>query len=334
MTDRICWCGAKELLPFSAEYGRCFDCGTLVARTALSDEELVVANDDADFYGKQYWLQHQGKDYGYPNIFERSRRDLADRNLHWLRTLLRYRLPPAKVLELGCSHGSFVGLLHLAGYEAAGVEMSPWVVEYAKKTFGIPVAVGPVEDLETQPESLDVIALMDVLEHLPDPIGTMTHALRLLKPDGLLLIQTPQFKQEMNYQELVATNGAFLEQFKSDEHLYLFTQDSARRLFSQLGAEHVVFEPPMFPQYDMFFVVSKLPIVATPEGAIEEALASTPNLRFVQAMLDLESRARSLDSQIKIIDADRAERLDQIHKLTAMVHDRDAMLRKGRVFKR
>jgi 2-polyprenyl-3-methyl-5-hydroxy-6-metoxy-1,4-benzoquinol methylase len=341
MTKRICWCGAHELQTFSAEYARCSDCGTLVSLVGLSDAELQVSNDEADFYGRQYWLEHQSADLGFPSIFQRSRNDLTDRNVHWLRTLLRYRLPPAKVLELGCSHGSFVGLLHLAGYESAGVEMSPWVVEYAKKTFGIPISVGPVETLEIQPESLDVIALMDVLEHLPDPVGTMAHALRLLKPDGLLLIQTPQFKEEMKYEELVSTNGAFLEQFKSDEHLYLFTQDSARRLFSQLGAEHIVFEAPMFPQYDMFFVVSKLPIAIAPEGAIDEALASTPGQRFVQAMLDLEGRVRSLDNQIKTIDADRAERLDQINKLTAMVHERDVLLHErrergilGRAFKK
>jgi len=312
MNKRICWCGAHEFLPFSAEYERCANCGTLVSLVGLSNEELQVSNDETDFYGRQYWLEHQSKDLGFPNIFQRSRSDLTDRNLHWLRTLLKYRLPPAKVLELGCSHGSFVGLLHQSGYEAAGLEMSPWVVEFAHKTFGVPISVGPVENLNVEPGSLDVVALMDVLEHLPDPVGTMEHTLRLLKPDGLLLIQTPQFRNEMNYEELVATNGAFLEQFKSNEHLYLFTKESVGRLFKQLGAEHIVFEPPMFYQYDMFFVVSRQPIVATTDEAAETALTSTPSGRFAQAMLDLDSR-------IKVIDADRAERLDQINTLSAQV---------------
>ncbi len=87
------------------------------------------------------------------------------------------------------------------------VEMSPWVVEFGQKTFGVPISVGPVEDLDIAPGSLDVIALMDVLEHLPDPAATMAHCLKLLKPDGLLLIQTPQFKEEMNYDGISGNKG-------------------------------------------------------------------------------------------------------------------------------
>ncbi len=69
----------------------------------------------------------------------------------------------------------------------------------------------------------------------------------------------------------------------------------------------------MFYQYDMFFVVSRQPIVATADEAAETALTSTPSGRFAQAMLDLDSR-------IKVIDADRAERLNQINTLTAQIN--------------
>ena len=48
---------------------------------------------------------------------------------------MKYRLPPANVLEVGCAHGSFVALMRLAGYEASGVEMSPWVVEFGQEAL-------------------------------------------------------------------------------------------------------------------------------------------------------------------------------------------------------
>ena len=154
---------------FGPEYGECRACGTLVYLKDMPPEQLLVRDDETDFYGKKYWLEHQQDAFGYTDIHARARNDLTERNLHWLKTLLKYRLPPAKVLELGCSHGSFVALLRQAGYDAAGVEMSPWVVEFGQKTFGVPISVGPVETLDIAPGSLDVIALMDVLEHLPDP---------------------------------------------------------------------------------------------------------------------------------------------------------------------
>ncbi len=318
MTSRTCWCGSDVLLPFSVEYQRCGECGTLISQVGLSDSELKVVDDSVDFYGKQYWLNHQSNDLNFPNIYQRARNDLIERNLHWLRTLTKYCTPPAKILEIGCSHGSFVALLRQAGYDAMGMEMSPWVVQMAKETFDIPMAVGPLETVELPKASFDVIALMDVLEHLPSPIETMRHALDLLKPGGSLLIQTPQFKEEMDYDKLVATNAAFLEQLKSDEHLYLFTKDSANRLFRQIGATDMLFEPPIFDRYDMFFLVSRQPIRRLPDEEVAKSL-ETPKGRFVQALIDQDNYIKRLEAEIVTINADREARLQQIHTLTAMV---------------
>lgn len=321
---RVCWCGNADLTPFSPEYGECRTCGTLVYLKDMPSEQLLVRDDETDFYGKKYWLEHQQDAFGYADIHTRARNDLTERNLHWLKTLLKYRLPPAKVLELGCSHGSFVALLRQAGYEAAGVEMSPWVVEFGQKTFGVPISVGPVEALDIEPGSLDAIALMDVLEHLPDPIATMAHCLQLLKPDGILLIQTPQFKAGMNYSALIETNGPFLEQLKADEHLYLFTDHSAVRLFQQLGAEHIQFEPAIFGHYDMFFAVSRVPLqINTPEQT-DAALLATPNGRLALAMLDLRERELDLTQKLQESESDRAARWTQIETLTKMVRESEA----------
>ena len=320
----ICWCGNTKLLSFSTEYGECGDCGTLVSLVGMTPEQLQVGNDETDFYGKQYWLNHQSSDLGFPDIYKRARNDLTERNLHWLKTLLKYRLPPAKVLELGCSHGSFVALMRQAGYDAAGVEMSPWVVEFGQKTFGVPIAVGPVEALGLQPGSLDVIALMDVLEHLPDPTATMRHCLELLKPDGLLLIQTPQFKEGMRYEALVESRSPFLDQLKSDEHLYLFSERSVTALFRQLGAEHIQFEPAIFADYDMFFAVSRAPLQVNSPEQIGSALLATPSGRLALALLDLRERELDLTQKLQESESDRAARWTQIETLTAMLKESEA----------
>ncbi len=322
-TERLCWCGNTDLIPFSPEYGECRACGTLVYLKDMPPEQLLVRDDETDFYGKKYWLEHQQDAFGYAGIHARTRNDLTERNLHWLKALLKYRLPPAKVLELGCSHGSFVALLRQAGFDACGVEMSPWVVEFGQKTFGVPISVGPVEALDIAPGSLDVIALMDVLEHLPDPVATMTHCLKLLKPDGLLLLQTPQFKEGMNYTALLETKGAFLEQLKADEHLYLFSDRSATRLFQQLGAEYIQFESAIFGHYDMFFAVSRAPLQTNTPEQVNSALLPTPNGRFALALLDIYDRELAtvaqlqadnaqLFAKLQACEADRAARLEVI----------------------
>lgn len=319
-----CWCGSTEFSAFSPEYGVCSQCGTLVSRVGMTGEQLTVRDDETDFYGKQYWLGHQSADLGFPDIHARARNDLTERNLHWLRALLKYKLPPAKVMELGCSHGSFVALLRQAGYEASGVEMSPWVVDFGRMTFDAPIAVGPVELLDIPPGSLDVIALMDVLEHLPDPSATVAHCLGLLKSDGILLIQTPQFKVDMRYEVLRDSNGAFLEQLKADEHLFLFSEQSVVHLFERMGVRHFQFEPAIFDHYDMFLAVSRVPLRAIEPSQAEAALLSTPGGRLSLALLDLRERELRMTQMLRESEADRAARGGQIDSLTALVKESEA----------
>jgi 2-polyprenyl-3-methyl-5-hydroxy-6-metoxy-1,4-benzoquinol methylase len=299
-------------------------CHTLVYLKDIPLEQFLVKDDETDYYGKKYWLEHQQDAFGYPEIHTRARNDLTDRNLHWLKTLLKYCLPPAKVLELGCSHGSFVALMGQAGYDASGLEMSPWVVEFGQKTFGIPVAVGPIENLDIAPGSLDVIVLMDVLEHLPDPVTTMSNCLKVLKPDGLILLQTPKFKDAINYSELVETKDRFQEMLIPDEHLYLFSENSVTQLFKQLGAEYIQFEPAIFAHYDMFFAVSRVPLKANTSEQIETALLATPKGRLALALLDLRERELALTRKQQELESHSTARGEQVESLTVMLKESDA----------
>lgn len=316
---RACWCGNTSLSSFSADYGQCDACGTLVYLKNMPPEQLLVRDDETDFYGKKYWLEHQQEAFGNADIYTRSRNDLTERNLHWLKTLLKYRLSPAKVLELGCSHGSFIALLRQVGYDASGVEMSPWVVEFGQKTFCVPISIGPVESLEIASGSVDVIVLMDVLEHLPTPLATMAHCLQLLKPNGFLLIQTPQFRNKIDYATLVESKARFLEMLIPEEHIYLFSDHAVTRLFQQLGAEHIQFEPAIFDVYDMFFAVSRVSLQTNTPEQVDAALLGTPNGRLALALLDLASKLKDSES-------DRTARWEQIVTLTGMVKESELLL--------
>lgn len=318
-----CWCGSKKLIPFSIYYSECERCHTLVSLKGLAPEKLLVKDDEEDFYGKKYWLDHQSDDLNYPDIHARAINDLTERNLHWLHTLLKYKLPPAKVLELGCSHGSFVALLSNVGYEALGLEMSPWVVDLGKKIFKIQIELGPIENLKIAAGSLDVIALFDVLEHLPDPLKTIKYCISLLSPTGFLLIQTPEFRREVNYETLFRTNSPFLQQLKADEHLYLFSRDSVSEFFKKLKIDNIYFEPAIFDFYDMFFVASKSKLRANSIKSIEKKLLSTVGGRITNALLTLRKRELSLEEKLSTSDADRANRGQQIEELNKLLKASD-----------
>ena len=318
MTERpvgdrpACWCGNADLGSFSPGYLHCARCETLVWGDMPGPEIARVAADEAGFYARDYWFGHQERDLGYPNIVDRARADLPERCLYWLRALLKYKLPPARVLELGSGPGAFVAVLGAAGFDATGLEISPWVAQFIRDTFGVPALCGPVEDQRIEPASLDAIALMDVLEHLPDPRRTIAHCLTLLKRDGILLVQTPCYPEGARYEELAARRDRFLESLKPTDHLHLFSRRSIRQFMERAGACHVVFESALFAEYDMFLAVSRAPLKALAGAEAVAALAARPAGRIVQALLDLDAARADLSRRYLDSEADRAARLDAL----------------------
>ncbi len=310
----VCWCGEAGLRDFSAEYLACPACGTLVSRAKSGDVEAAVRDDEAGFYGKDYWLDHQVKQLGLPSIQQRARHDLPERCVYWLRHLLRFKPPPARILDVGCAHGGFVGLLHALGYDAVGLEVSPWVVDFAARTFGVPVLRGPLEEQDLADGSFDAVVLNDVVEHLPDPPGTLARCGRLLKPGGVLVMQMPSYPEGASHGELVARKDMFLPLMEgmAREHLHLFTQRSAERMLRGLGFNSVEFLKPLFP-HDMYLAASRGPLTAAEPDL--DALARLPASRLVLGMLDLDARCRTVEGRLAAVEADRTARLHMIHKL-------------------
>ena len=306
-----CWCGSATLVDFDADYFRCPACETLVLRRMPRGDVTDVRADEAGLYGKEYWFDHQEHDVGFPNITQRSRADLPERCVHWLRAVLKYKPPPAKTLELGAAHGGFVAMLRLAGFDATGLELSPWIADYARKTFGVPMLQGPVEKQGLAPGSLDLLAAMDVIEHLPDPVGTLRACVNLLKPDGVLMLQTPQYVEGKTIEQLRAEGATFVQHLRPQEHLHLFSRTSARELLRRAGVPHVAFEPAMFAQYDQFFVASRQPLSTNDEATIRAALQSTPGGRLAGAILDLADQRdyyhRECEARLRVIEVLDAE---------------------------
>jgi SAM-dependent methyltransferase len=307
------------LHPFSPEYQECRTCGALASCVGLTADEVRVGDDARDFYGQSYWLGHQTHELGLPDIARRARADLPERCMHWLRTLLPYKPPPAAVLEVGCAHGGFVALLRALGYDASGLEVSPWVVEFARRTFDVPMLLGPVEEQRLPARSFDAVVLNDVLEHLPDPVATVRRCADLVKDDGVLVIQTPCFPEGATYEDLCARRDRFLEMMDAraaTEHLHLFSRRSVRRLLGQLGFAGVAFEPALF-EYDMYLVAGRRDPRRLDGPELADRLGAAPGGRVAQAWMEVLGERGRLEAALRESEADRAARLEAIHRLEA-----------------
>lgn len=100
-----------------------------------------------------------------------------------------------RVLDAGCGCG--YGSYHLARSRALsvlGIDVSEEAVRYCEEHYrrkNLSFRVGDVLDTGLEAESFDVVVAFEVFEHLPDPVAFLAEMERLLKPDGVLVLSTP-----------------------------------------------------------------------------------------------------------------------------------------------
>ena len=93
------------------------------------------------------------------------------------------------LLDVGCSSGAFLSAAASLGVRVEGVEPAARPVETAIKR-GLKVHHGLLQDLALPQSSFDVITLFEVIEHLKDPLTLVRASLRILRPEGLLVVRT------------------------------------------------------------------------------------------------------------------------------------------------
>jgi hypothetical protein len=92
--------------------------------------------------------------------------------------------------ELGAHIGLFLAEAAARGWKASGVEPSAWAVAEGSSRSGVSLRQGAIETLRIRKDSADALVLLDVLEHLIDPVGALRRVHPMLAPDGLLVIST------------------------------------------------------------------------------------------------------------------------------------------------
>jgi 2-polyprenyl-3-methyl-5-hydroxy-6-metoxy-1,4-benzoquinol methylase len=98
------------------------------------------------------------------------------------------------LLDIGCAQGFFLFSAAQAGYKVKGIEISQDAAEYAKREFGLDVEAKAFEELQFPGNHFDVVALWQVLEHVPYPLAVLREVHRILRPEGLLVVSTPNIE--------------------------------------------------------------------------------------------------------------------------------------------
>jgi ubiquinone/menaquinone biosynthesis C-methylase UbiE len=102
-------------------------------------------------------------------------------------------LPPgARVIDLGCGSGTFTYLLKQRGYAATGLDISPKLLELARRKYpDLQFDEGDVEALPYEEASVDGVLLSGIVHHLPDPSLCAAEVMRVLRPGGRFVAFDP-----------------------------------------------------------------------------------------------------------------------------------------------
>ena len=98
------------------------------------------------------------------------------------------------VLDVGCGSGTLLGLLKQRGFRVNGLDFSPEAAAIAKAENGVDVAVGSLEEAHFRAESFDVVTLFHVMEHVTNPRLVLAEVSRVLKPNGVAILQVPNIE--------------------------------------------------------------------------------------------------------------------------------------------
>jgi len=98
------------------------------------------------------------------------------------------------VLDVGCGSGTLLGLLKQRGFRVNGLDFSAEAAAIAKAENGVDVAVGSLEEAHFPAESFDVVTLFHVMEHVTNPRLVLAEVSRVLKPNGVAILQVPNIE--------------------------------------------------------------------------------------------------------------------------------------------
>ncbi len=146
-----------------------------------------------------------------------------------------------RLADFACAQGNFGLLLAEQGYDVTAVDINQEFLRYAKKKYTTgnfkTVQANLIEFRDS--EGFDCILVGEVIEHVAFPNALLKSVYENLRPGGICILTTPNgadyssnlptYRSVKNIEELIP------RQFHWGDHLFLYTDDELRELFTQAG---------------------------------------------------------------------------------------------------
>ena len=211
-------------------------------------------------------------------------------NTERLREIKRYAHPCYynTLLEIGFMNGNFLYQARQIGYKVHGLDLSESAVSVAGAKLGNCVEQGTLD--ETYPHnSVDIVAAFNVIEHMNAPDIFLNNVKRVLKPGGLLVLETPS--QESLYHYIMFLRGRIDPDKKIEiglypgGHMFKFGKKAWRNILSKRG----------------YTVVHSTPRSTSIKEVLEKKKSSDTATRIGIAIFGILGRMLGLGNRIFVI---------------------------------
>jgi 2-polyprenyl-3-methyl-5-hydroxy-6-metoxy-1,4-benzoquinol methylase len=189
--------------------------------------------------------------------------DVAAKELQWLRgglytdilSVLEGAAPGRRLLEVGCGTGDFVAFSQEHGFRSVGTEPSFEAAQRATSQ-GLTVHNMTLEKFVAHSgiAKFDVVVMINVLEHVPDPVRTLQECKQVLIPGGILCVRVPNDFTEMQAAAREKTGGDPWWVAVPD-HINYFNFASLKQTLDRIGFD-TVYAQGDFPM-EMFLLMGE-----------------------------------------------------------------------------
>ncbi len=227
------------LLPWVVE---CEQCGLVFANPQPSDDELSA------IYDEHYYEQ-----FGFVEGPNPSDLALARMKKATYSSILDVTEPVMvsggkRLLDIGCGLGFslFAAMDH--GFDALGID--PLAPSNPELRPGRKVIRGTLETFQPD-EPFDLVSMIDVIEHVRDPVDTLRRVVRLLAPDGVVALAT----NDSSSLGARVLGPRWTHYHRA--HLWFFTPETLREVARSAGLE-VIRTAPIPRTYNLDYIASIL----------------------------------------------------------------------------